>query len=98
MPGDAVAVAPLAYNVLVENYRVRVLEFKGSSGTKTGMHTHPNLVAIAITGGKFKFTLGDGASFEAELEAGQAMCNDAHAHSSEVLGTGETHVLLVELK
>ena len=98
MPGDAVEVAPHAYKVLLENDQVRVLEFKGSSGMKTEMHSHPNLVAIAITGGKFKFTLGDGASFEAELQAGQAMYNDAHSHSTEVLGTGETRVLLVELK
>ena len=98
MPEDAVTVAPHAYKILVENDRVRVLEFKGGPGVKTEMHTHPSAVAVAISGGKFKFTIADGPTIEAELSAGEAMFTDRVVHSTEVLGTEDVHVLLVELK
>ena len=98
MPRDAVTVAPHAYNVVQENDRVRVLEFRGKPGDKTAMHSHPGTVVIAITDGKFKFTLPNGQSIEAELKAGQTLCQDAVEHTTEVMGTSEAHVVIVELK
>ena len=98
MPGDAVTVAPHAYKVVLENDRVRVLEFRGKPGDKTAMHSHPGTVVIAITDGKFKFTLPNGQSIEAELKAGQTLCQDAVEHTTEVMGTSEAHVVIVELK
>ena len=98
MPEDAETVAPRAYKVLVANDRVRVLEFRGDPGAKIEMHSHPNLVAVAIKDGKIKFTLADGPTIEAELTAGEAMYSEAIVHSTEVLGTSEAHALLVELK
>ena len=96
MADDAVKVAPHAYKVVVENDRVRVLEYRGMPGVKTEMHSHPAVVAIAI--GKFKFTLPDGQSMEMELQGGQAMYMDASEHATENAGTAEAHVILVELK
>jgi len=98
MPRDAVTVAPHAYKVVQENDRVRVLEFRGKPGDKTAMHSHPGTVVIAITDGKFKFTLPNGQSIEAELKAGQTLCQDAVEHTTEVMGTSEAHVVIVELK
>ena len=45
---DAVSVAPNHYKVIEENDRVRVLEFHGSPGHKTEMHSHPAVIAVAI--------------------------------------------------
>lgn len=98
MPGDAVTVAPHAYKAVLENDRVRVLEFRGKPGDKTAMHSHPSCVAIGITDGKYKFTLPDGQSIEAEVKAGQAMYLDAVEHTTEVMGTSEAQALIVELK
>ena len=98
MVDDAVKVAPHAYKVLEENDRVRVLEYRGTPGMKTDMHSHPAVVAISISGGKFKFTLPDGQSMEIELQGGQAMYMDASEHGIENAGTTEAHVILVELK
>jgi quercetin dioxygenase-like cupin family protein len=64
MPKDAIAVAPHAYKVLQENDRVRVLEFRGGPGVKTEMHSHPSVVAIAISDGKFRFTFPDGRALK----------------------------------
>ena len=84
MPEDAVTVASHAYKILVENDRVRVLEFKGGPGVKTEMHSLPSAVAIAISGGKFKFTIADGPTIEVELTAGETMFTDPVVHSTEV--------------
>ena len=98
MPGDAVTVAPHAYRVVLENDRVRVLEFRGRPGDKTDMHSHPSQVVVAIRGGRFRLTSPDSQTMEVQLQAGQAMYLDAVDHAAEVLGAGEVHVLLVELK
>jgi len=98
MAEDPIKVAPHAYKVLLENERVRVLEYRGQPGTKAGMHGHPDLVAVAIRGGKVRFASPDGQSAEAELEDGQAMIFAATVHATENVGTTEIHIVLVELK
>ena len=95
---DAVTVAPDHYKVVEENDRVRILEFRGSTGDKTAMHSHPAVVAIALSSAEVRFTLPGGQSMEIELNAGQAMYMDAADHSTEILSSSEAHVILVELK
>ena len=97
MPGDAVTVAPHSYKTIFENDRVRLLEYRGGPGAKTEMHSHPDILAYALTTGKFKFTMEDGNSFEAEMGAGEAMFMEGHSHATENLG-GDAQVLIVELK
>ena len=98
MPADAVTVAPHLYKVVLENDRVRVLEVRDMPGVKTEMHTHPSQVAVAISDGKYRFTSPDGQSMEVELKAGQAVYLDPVEHTTEIIGTSEAHVLLIELK
>ena len=43
MPGDAVTVAPNNYKTLLENDRIRLLEYRGKPGDKTEMHSHPDM-------------------------------------------------------
>lgn len=96
--GDAVTVAPHVYKVVLENDRVRVLDVRGKPGDKTEMHSHPPVVAIAITDGKYRFTSPDGQTMEAELKASEAMYFDAVEHAGEFTGTTEARGVLVELK
>ena len=95
---DAVEVASHAYKVVEENERVRVLEVRMQPGDKTEMHSHPALVAIAISDGQFKFTLSDGQTIEAGLKAGQTLYQDAVEHTTENIGSNEVRAILVELK
>lgn len=94
---DPVKVAPDKYKVLLENERVRVLEYRGKSGDKTAMHSHPAYVTYSLASGKAKFTSPDGKVTERELKAGEATWNSGETHASESMGS-EAHVLLVELK
>ena len=98
MTADAVTVAPDVYKIVLENERVRVLEARGNPGAKTEMHTHPSQVAIAVSDGQFRFTSPDGERVEVELKAGEVMYLDPVEHTTEILGSQEAHVILVELK
>jgi quercetin dioxygenase-like cupin family protein len=96
---DAVKAAPKNFKVLLENDRVRVLDFHATSGEKIPMHSHPAYISYSISGaGKTKFTTADGKNVERPAATGQATWHDAETHASEYEGKGETHVLLIELK
>ena len=98
MPGDAVTVAPHLYKVLLDNDRVRVLEVRAQPGTKSALHTHPAYVAVAISDGQYRFTSPDGKNIEIKLTAGQAGFFGAVEHATEIIGTSEGHIVLIELK
>lgn len=98
MADDAVAVAPHAYKVVLENDRVRVLESRMGPGDRTEMHSHPALVAVAMQGGKYRFTLGDGQTMEVDVPVGVPLYFDAVDHETENIGDTEGVVLLIELK
>lgn len=98
MSKDAVSVAPDFYKVVLENDRVRVLEVRGAPGAKTELHVHPAQVVVALSDGQFRFGAPDGQSREAGLKAGQVMFLDPVEHTSEITGSTEAHLLLIELK
>jgi quercetin dioxygenase-like cupin family protein len=96
---DAVKVAPENFKVLLENDRVRVLDFHSKAGTKIPMHSHPAYISYSISGaGKTKFTSQDGKTTEQPARTGQATWHDPETHASEYEGSGSAHVLLIELK
>ena len=95
---DAVSVAPDHYKVVEENDKVRILEFRGDQGDKTEMHSHPAVVAVALSDADVRFTIPGGQTMEVGLKAGQAMYMDAADHATEVLSSSEAHVILIELK
>ena len=96
---DPVKVAPHNFTVLLENERVRVLDFHTKAGVKIPLHSHPAYISYSISGaGKTKFTSADGKVTEPPAKTGQATWHEAETHASEYEGTGTAHVLLVELK
>ncbi len=98
MAGDAISVAPDLYKVMSENDRVRVVETRYGAGVKSDMHSHPDLVAIALTPIKARFTFPDGQTADIEMQAGEQVVLDAQEHTVENTGTSEFRVILVELK
>jgi beta-alanine degradation protein BauB len=96
---DPVRVAPSNFKVLLENERVRVLEFHSKSGEKIAMHSHPAYLAYTISGsGTTQFTFPDGKVTAPPVKPGQTTWHEPETHASEYTGTGETRVLMVELK
>ena len=64
---DAPTVAPRSFRVVLENDRVRVLEYKSRPGFGVcgeGMHYHPDHITVSLTGAKLKVaTPGSKATF-----------------------------------
>ena len=97
MADDAVKVAPQNFTVVIENDRVRVLDFRDRPGETIPMHSHPDLVAVALNG-RFRSTSENGDVNENELEPGVVSFTPARSHSTENVGDSDGHVILVELK
>jgi quercetin dioxygenase-like cupin family protein len=94
---DPVSVDPDHYKVLLDNDRVRVIEFRAAAGDKSPMHSHPNYVTYNFSGGTTTFTYPKGKPFVATSKAGGVLWHKAETHAGQV-GDTESHVLIVELK
>jgi quercetin dioxygenase-like cupin family protein len=95
---DPVAVYPENYQVLLENERVRVIDFRLARGAKEAAHRHPTHVVYVITGFEIRFTFPDGSTGLRETRDGQVLWSDPVTHASENVGETDAHGILVELK
>ena len=98
MARDVISVDPDNNKALFENDRVRIVESRYAPGSTSNMHSHPDLVAVALTPAKARFTLPDGQSVDMELQAGETLFLESTEHTIENTGTAEFRVILVELK
>ena len=103
LPGLALAADPLLtdgdkYKVLLENERVRVLEYRDLPGAKTQQHFHNAFVLYALSPFKRRITLPDGKLIMREFKAGEVIYSDNQTHVGENIGGTPTHVIMVEMK
>jgi beta-alanine degradation protein BauB len=96
MMPDALQVAPQVVSVVLENDRIRVLDFKFRKGDKTAMHSHPANFVYALETGTFRSTSPDGKSTTVTMKKGDSSFSERNTHSVEYLTSGE--LLQVELK
>jgi hypothetical protein len=97
MAADPVCTDPDKYQVIFENDRVRVLEYRDLPGDKTLPHQHPDSVMYTLSGFRRRLHAGPGTR-EVVMEPGRAHWLPAQTHAGENSGTTATHVLFVELK
>jgi quinol monooxygenase YgiN/quercetin dioxygenase-like cupin family protein len=95
---DPVPVYKDNYKVLLENERVRVLDFKLRKGDHEDFHEHPAHVLFVLTGFKIMFKVPDGRTAIRETKAGDVLFSDAVTHSPTNIGDTDAHGILVELK
>ena len=62
------------------------------------MHEHPNSIAVFLSDGQIKFTVGDGTSQEVTVKAGQSQWMPAVKHLPENMGDKPLEVVLIEMK
>jgi hypothetical protein len=86
------------YKVILENERVRVLEYRDAPGQRTSPHHHPDYVLCALSAFKRRLVLGDGREATREFRPGEVASGKAQSHIGENIGETDTHVLIVELK
>lgn len=98
---DPVASDPRSFRVVLENERVRVLEYRSGPGLGVcgqGMHYHPERVTVALTDAKVKLVNAEGKSVVREIPAGHVFYAKAETHSTENVGGSGTRVYIIELK
>ncbi len=98
---DAARAEPRSYKVLLENDRVRVLEYRSSPGMGVcgkGMHSHPAHVTVALTAAKVRVTEANGKASVKDVPAGTIFWAEAETHSVEDVGGSGARTYIVELK
>lgn len=95
---DPVPLYPENYKVLLENDRVRVLDFQLKKGAKENFHSHPAAVTYVLAPFKIRFSFPDGTTKIREAKAGDVFFGEALIHASENIGDTDAHGLLVEMK
>ncbi len=94
---DPTVTDPELYHVVMENERVRVLEYLDKPGGKTTMHHHPDSVMVTLSSFGRRLQSGDQVA-DIVLESGQVRWLADQSHAGENTGQSDTHVILVELK
>ena len=95
---DPVKTSPQFYTVLLENEKVRVLEYHLKPGEKEPMHSHPAGVVYVLSGAKLKFTFPDGRTEERSAATGETIWREPVTHAVENVGETEAHAIAIDLK
>lgn len=94
---DPVATNPGLYKVILENDRVRVLEYWDRPGDRTTPHDHPDSVMYTLTSFRRRLYAGD-QQRDVDLAAETVSWLPAQRHAGHNIGDTPTHVVFVELK
>ena len=86
------------YTVVLENERVRVLEYRDHPGEKTTRHAHPDFVLHALSDFRRRLTFLDGSTAVRDFKAGDVVFMKAQTHIGQNVGQTDTHVMIVELR
>jgi quinol monooxygenase YgiN/quercetin dioxygenase-like cupin family protein len=95
---DPLPLYPENYKVILENDRVRVLDFRLRKDATERSHSHPPHVVYVVAPFKVRFTFPDGQTGIREAKAGEILFSEAVTHATENIGGTEAHGILVELK
>jgi quercetin dioxygenase-like cupin family protein len=98
---DAVQTEPGSYRVVLENSKVRVLEFISRPRTVVcgvGRHSHPPHLTVALSDAKVRITLANGQVVEASNKLGDVFWSEAETHTVENIGNGVMRALIIEIK
>ena len=97
---NASVVQPRSYRVVLENDKVRELEFIARPGMGVcgvGVHSHPAHVTVLLTPAKVR-VVQNGRATMVEMKAGDSFYEPPVTHEVENYGGGEVRSLIIELK
>ena len=98
---DPTRAEPRSYKVVLENDKVRVLEYRSSPGMGVcgkGMHFHPAHVTVALTAGKVRVITPEGKAKIDEAPPGTVFFAPAETHSVENIGGSNMRAYIIEIK
>jgi len=94
---DPARTDPDKYQVVFENDRVRVLEYRDRPGDRTQPHRHPDSVMYILSAFQRRLHADEGIR-DVVMVPGGVHWLPAQTHAGENTGTTGTHVLFIELK
>ncbi len=95
---DPIKVSPHTYEVLLDNERVRVMEYSSKPGDISPMHSFSEVVIYRLSPSyKIKLTFPDGSTEVIEGKVGEVRW-DKGLREIENVGNTEARALIVELK
>jgi hypothetical protein len=97
-PPDPTVTDPDKYKVVLENDRIRVIDYHDKPGDKTKQHHHRPFMLYVLSPFKRRLTFPDGTVKERDFKVGEALWMDEQVHVGHNVGTTESHALLVEPK
>jgi quinol monooxygenase YgiN len=83
---------------MIENDRVRVMDFRFRKGDSEQFHSHPAHVLYVLEPFKISFKLPGGRTAVREAKAGDVLFSEAVTHSPTNIGDSDAHGILIELK
>ncbi len=95
---DPVSVSPDKYKVLLENDRVRVVDYSIKPGQRDQPHTHPPKVSYVVTGGSLRITLRDSSFVTNDTTGDIAWRGAVPWHYATNVGNTPMHIILFEVK
>jgi quercetin dioxygenase-like cupin family protein len=95
---DPTVVASHNYRVLLENKRMRAIEYRSRPGDRTAFHAHPACLVYSFCPSTVQITTSYGANAEYEFKAGEVIWMDEGAHCTENIGATDARLLIVEFK
>ena len=94
---DAVTADPKHYRVAFENDVARFIRASYGPGEKSVMHRHLPGCTIFLTDQTMNFTIPDGSTEPATVDAGALGCGDGNVHQPEN-AEGQADFIIVEFK
>ena len=94
---DAVTADPKHYRIAFENDVARFVRASYAPGEKSVMHRHLPGCTIFLTDQTMNFTIPDGSTSPASVEAGALGCGDGNVHQPENV-EGPAEFIMVEFK
>jgi quinol monooxygenase YgiN/quercetin dioxygenase-like cupin family protein len=95
---DPVPIYPANYTVMIENDRVRVMDFRLRKGDREEFHSHPAHVLYVLEPFEISFRFPDGRTGVRQVQAGEVLYSDAVTHAPTNIGETDAHGILIELK
>jgi hypothetical protein len=98
---DAARVDPRNYRVVLENEKVRVLDYASQPGggvCGVGKHWHPAHVTVQMTPVKVKVTDAASKTQILDVPAGAIFFEPAVTHTTENVGGSGAHAYIIEIK
>ena len=95
---DPTVADPAHYSAEFENDQVRILRIAYGPGEASGMHYHPDSVAVFLTDHLVGMTMPDGSTTEIPASAGDAMFIPGGEHLPKNIAGSGWELVLIELK